>query len=84
MARPVVILPSMMMMNASRLRCGSAFSFSWSRPLTVDYYPATEVPVTPFPSVAGPGPTGFADSGWMGHVHSLKKKVQGLHTHQGR
>jgi hypothetical protein len=40
----------------------------------MDYYPVTETPVAPFPSVAGPGPTGFADGGWMGHVRLPKKK----------
>jgi hypothetical protein len=40
----------------------------------MDYYPAAETPVAPFPSVAGPGPTGFADGGWMGHVRPPKKK----------
>jgi hypothetical protein len=40
----------------------------------MDYYPATETPVAPFPSVAGPGPTGFADGGWTGHVRPPKKK----------
>lgn len=40
----------------------------------MDYYPTTETPVVPFPSVAGPGPTGFADGGWTGHVRPPKKK----------
>ena len=40
----------------------------------MDYYPATEDPVAPFPSVAGPGPAGFADGGWTGHVCPPKKK----------
>jgi len=74
MARPVVIPPSMMTTNASRPRRGSVFSSSSSRPSTMDYYPATETPVAPFPSVAGPGPTGFADGGWTGHVRPPKKK----------
>jgi hypothetical protein len=40
----------------------------------MDYYPATEESVAPYPSVAGPGPTGFADGGWTGHVCPPKKK----------
>jgi hypothetical protein len=74
MARPVVIPPSMMTTNVSRPRRGSVFSSSLSRPLTMDYYLATETPVTPFLSVAGPGPTGFADGGWTGHIRPQKKK----------
>ncbi|KAF8227707.1 hypothetical protein L208DRAFT_1379662 [Tricholoma matsutake] len=78
MARPVVIPLSMVTTNASRPRCGSALSSSSLRPSTMDYYPATEDPVAPFPSVAGPGPTGFADGGWMGHVCPPKKKKRNL------
>jgi hypothetical protein len=74
MARPVVILPSMVTTNASRPRQGSVFSSSSSRPSMMDYYTATETPVAPFPSVAGPGPTRFADGGWTGHVRPPKKK----------
>jgi hypothetical protein len=74
MARPVVIPPSMVMENATRPRRGLAFHYSSSRTSTMDYYSATEESVTPYPSVAGPGPAGFADRGWMGHVRPPKKK----------
>jgi hypothetical protein len=74
MARPVVILLSMVMENPTRLRRGSAFLHSSSRTSMMDYYPATEEPVASYPSVAGPGPTGFADGGWTGHVCPPKKK----------
>jgi hypothetical protein len=40
----------------------------------MDYYPVTEESVAPYPSVAGPGPAGFADRGWTGHVRPPKKK----------
>jgi hypothetical protein len=40
----------------------------------MDYYPVTEESVAPYPSVAGPGPAGFADGGWTGHVRPPKKK----------
>jgi hypothetical protein len=68
MARPVVIPPSMVTENVTRPRCGSAFLPSSSRTLTMDYYPATEESVAPYPSVVGPGPAGFTDGGWKGHV----------------
>jgi hypothetical protein len=74
MARPVVILPSMMTENATRPRHGSAFLHSLSRTSMMDYYPTTEESVTPYPSVAGPGPTRFTNGGWTGHVHPPKKK----------
>jgi hypothetical protein len=66
MARPVVIPLSMVTENATRPRRGSAFLYSSLRTSTMD--------VAPYPSVAGPGPAGFTDGGWMGHVHPPKKK----------
>jgi hypothetical protein len=74
MARPVVIPPPMVTENATRPRRGSAFIHSSSRTSTLDYYPATEESAVPYPSVAGPGPAGFADGGWTGHVRPPKKK----------
>jgi hypothetical protein len=74
MARPVVILPSMMTENATRPRHGLAFLHSLSRTSMMDYYSTTEESVTPYPSVAGPGPTRFTNGGWTGHVHPPKKK----------
>jgi hypothetical protein len=64
----------MVMENATRPRRGSAFHYSSSRTSTMDYYPVTEDSVAPYPSVAGPGPAGFADGGWTGHVRPPKKK----------
>jgi hypothetical protein len=74
MARPVVILPSMVTENATRLRRGSAFHYSSLRTSMMDYYPTTEESVAPYLSVVGPGPAGFADGGWTGHVRPPKKK----------
>jgi hypothetical protein len=40
----------------------------------MDYYSVTEESVAPYPLVAGPGPAGFANGGWTGHVRPPKKK----------